>query len=175
MGYELTKDSLSKEWGTPRKYFDPWNREFGFELDVCAAEDGWNAKLPDYYTPSIDGLCEDWAHTNWCNPPYGSDNISAWLNKGMEEQVRGNTTVFLLPDTLDVAWFHEYVWDPRKNQWRPGIEFRPVQGRITFDVPPALRGRVSNGNPKGSILVVMRPIIVARTFACPNCGYINRQ
>jgi site-specific DNA-methyltransferase (adenine-specific) len=64
--------SASNVWATPQEFFDALDREFRFELDVCALPD--NAKCPRYFTPDDDGLAQSWAPAVcWMNPPYGRD------------------------------------------------------------------------------------------------------
>lgn len=172
MSYEMTKDMLSTDWGTPWKDFEPLNREFGFERDVCARK--WNTKVFGSYYNLLergeDGLRLPWAERNWCNPPYGAKNIEQWLAKGLAEQRDGKLTVFLLPDTLDVKWVG-MIYDTAQKRWKPGIEMRPIIGRINFETPPELGSR--HGNVGGNILVVMYPVDKPQVWPggiCPTCG-----
>lgn len=50
--------SLSDEWPTPVKLFEELNKEFNFNLDVCA--DHFNHKCARYYTVEDDGLTKLW-------------------------------------------------------------------------------------------------------------------
>ena len=162
-------ESKSTEWGTPRRVFDPWNSEFNFTLDVCAVD--WNTKVPGHwFSPQTDGLRQSWrGERAWCNPPYGSKNIAQWLAKAVAEANTGATSVLLLPNTTDTLWFHEYVWDTGRNRPRRGIEIRFIKGRINFDLPPGFDGK-KDGNVKGSILVITRPIIPGIVLPCQFCG-----
>lgn len=145
----------SVEWGTPKYIFDPLNEEFHFTLDVCAQP--WNAKCPKYFTPEVDGLKQRWDGVCWCNPPYGAKEITRWLDRGFHEAgYSGATTVFLLPNTTDVIWFHKYVWDEQTNATYFGVELRFFKGRIKFDAPPGYTGD-NPGPGKGNILVIVRP------------------
>jgi site-specific DNA-methyltransferase (adenine-specific) len=36
--------SATDMWETPQPFFDVWNKEFNFDLDVCATDE--NAKCP---------------------------------------------------------------------------------------------------------------------------------
>jgi phage N-6-adenine-methyltransferase len=65
-------------WATPQDFFDELDREFGFDLDVCAIPE--NAKCSRYFTPEQDGLKHEWNGTVWCNPPYGRQ-IGKWVEK----------------------------------------------------------------------------------------------
>lgn len=50
--------SKSDLWETPQDFFDELNREFHFNLDVCAMPE--NAKCASYFTPEQDGLQKNW-------------------------------------------------------------------------------------------------------------------
>lgn len=46
--------NYSVEWDTPQSFFDEVNKEFHFDLDVCATHE--NHKCPNYFTKEDDGL-----------------------------------------------------------------------------------------------------------------------
>jgi phage N-6-adenine-methyltransferase len=50
--------SETDEWSTPEDFFNKLNREFQFELDVCATVG--NAKCDRYFTEEMNGLRQDW-------------------------------------------------------------------------------------------------------------------
>lgn len=107
-------------WATPQRFFDELNKEFSFELDVCALED--NAKCEKYFTPEIDGLKQEWNGTCWMNPPYGR-GIGKWVKKAYESSLTGSTVVCLLPARTDTRWWHDYCMKG---------EIRLVKGRLKF-------------------------------------------
>ena len=72
------RSSLTDEWATPQHLFDALDREFHFELDVCADES--NHKCPRYFDRAADGLSQEWKGVCWMNPPYGRQ-IGAWVEK----------------------------------------------------------------------------------------------
>lgn len=79
--------SQNPEWPTPQYVFDALNREFHFDLDVCANES--NHKCKDYFDIARDGLKQDWrGHVCWMNPPYGKP-ISKWVRKAAESAPPG--------------------------------------------------------------------------------------
>jgi hypothetical protein len=60
---------LKDHWETPAYVFDPVQREFGVSLDVCATAD--NTKCARYFTPTDDGLQQEWGTAIcWMNPPF---------------------------------------------------------------------------------------------------------
>lgn len=50
--------SKSDEWETPEAFFQDLDREFHFNLDVCASDD--NHKCERYFTKEQDGLSQSW-------------------------------------------------------------------------------------------------------------------
>lgn len=109
-------------WNTPQWLFNALNKEFGFQLDVCADPD--NALCEKFYTADDDGLLMPWSAVNWCNPPYGN-RIHDWLNKAVREQANGKTTIVLIPARTDTKWFHEFALNR-------DCEIRFIKGRLRF-------------------------------------------
>ena len=129
--------SQSCEWATPLDFFQALDREFGFDLDVCATPS--NAKCKRYYTRHEDGLVQPWFGTCWCNPPYGRE-ISLWVEKAMRSAKEGRATVVcLVPARTDTKWWHDYV--------SQAAEVRFVKGRLKF-------GGHKNSAPFPSAVVV---------------------
>ena len=124
-------------WATPQAFFDELNKEFGFELDVCALPE--NAKCEKYYTPEIDGLKQQWRGICWMNPPYGRE-IGAWMKKAYESSLEGATVVCLVPARTDTRWFHDFAMRG---------EIRFIKGRLKF-------GDSKNSAPFPSAVVVFR-------------------
>lgn len=50
--------SKKEEWETPQDLFDELNKEFSFDVDVCALPE--NAKCKKFFTPEDDGLLKKW-------------------------------------------------------------------------------------------------------------------
>lgn len=112
--------SKTDMWSTPQDFFDKLNKEFNFEIDVCATAE--NAKCKKYYSPEEDGLQQEWKGVCWMNPPYGR-KISKWVKKAYESSLKGTTVVCLLPARTDTKWWHEYCMKG---------EIRFVKGRLKF-------------------------------------------
>ncbi len=114
--------SQKTQWETPGWLFNELDREFGFNLDVCATEE--NAKCAMYFSPEDDGLSQDWMGlTCFMNPPYGR-GIGEWIKKAYEENLKGATVVCLLPARTDTRWFHNYIYGK--------AEIRFLRGRLKF-------------------------------------------
>ncbi len=114
--------SQTCEWATPDWLFEELDREFGFDVDVCASED--NHKCLKYF-PSEglwSGLAQEWAGVCWMNPPYGNV-IGKWIAKAWESAQNGAKVVCLIPSRTDTAWWHDYVMKG---------EIRFIRGRLKF-------------------------------------------
>ncbi len=141
------------DWGTPWDFFYPLDREFHFDVDVCATAVNTKVRSPKgcYITPEIDGLETPWhmmGSTAWCNPPYGR-SIGKWVTKALDERMCGVTTVMLVPARTDTQWWG-YFWDHETHRPAcPGDEVRFIKGRIRFQGAPA-------SAPFPSALVVLR-------------------
>lgn len=122
-------------WATPQDFFDELDKEFVFDLDVCALPE--NAKCERYFTPEEDGLKQEWNGTVWCNPPYGRQ-IGKWVEKACKSEC---TVVMLLPARTDTGWFHDYIYGK--------AEIRFVRGRLKF-------GESKNSAPFPSMVVIYR-------------------
>ena len=135
---EALYSSQTDMWETPQDLFDDLDREFHFDLDVCAIPE--NAKCKKFYTPEQDGLSQPWDGICWCNPPYGRD-IGKWVRRALFASVGGATVVMLLPARTDTKWFHDYIYNR--------AEIRFVKGRLKF-------GNSKDNAPFPSMIVVFR-------------------
>lgn len=138
MNTDVMFSSKTDEWATPQALFDELDREFGFELDVCALPE--NAKCACYYSPEVDGLSQPWTGRVWCNPPYGR-TIGRWVEKAHSAVVDGtaDVVVMLLPARTDTRWFHDHIYG--------NAEIRFIRGRLKF-------GNAQNSAPFPSMIAV---------------------
>ena len=113
--------SKRPDWETPKDFFEKFNNELHFTLDVCATQA--NTKCKNFFSPEDDGLSKTWNGICWMNPPYGKE-ISKWVKKAYEESLSGTTIVGLLPARTDTKWFHDYILEK--------AEIRFIKGRIKF-------------------------------------------
>lgn len=129
--------SKTDMWATPQRLFDDLDKEFHFNLDVCAVPE--NAKCDRFYTPEMNGLYQPWCGVCWCNPPYGRE-VGKWVEKAYLSATCGRATVvMLLPARTDTKWFHEYIYQK--------AEIRFIKGRLKF-------GGCKNSAPFPSMVVV---------------------
>jgi phage N-6-adenine-methyltransferase len=122
-------------WATPQDFFDAINKEFSFDVDVCATAE--NAKCQNYFNVQQDGLKQDWSGVCWMNPPYGRV-IGNWVKKAYESAQNGATVVCLLPARTDTKWWHDYCMKGK---------IRFIRGRLKF-------GGNKNAAPFPSALVI---------------------
>lgn len=123
-------------WETPQHVFNELNKEFQFDIDVCAVKE--NAKCAVFFSPEIDGLKQEWKGTCWMNPPYGRQ-IHLWVKKAYESSLKdGVTVVCLLPARTDTKWWHDYCMKG---------EIRFIKGRLKF-------GDGKNSAPFPSAIVI---------------------
>lgn len=139
MNTDLMFSSKTDLWSTPQNFFDELNREFSFQVDVCA--DKSNAKCPIYYTKEDDGLNKNWGGVCWMNPPYGKE-IGKWVEKAYKESRMDKTIVVaLLPARTDTRYFHDFIYGK--------AEIRFIKGRLKF-------GNAKTGAPFPSMIVVFK-------------------
>ena len=138
MNTELMFSSKTDMWSTPQKFYDKLNKEFNFDLDVCANID--NNKCDLYFTEEENGLTQDWeGFTVFCNPPYGRV-LKEWVKKCYDESLKPNTrVVMLIPARTDTIYFHKYIYNI--------ATIRFLKGRLKF-------GDCKNSAPFPSMVVI---------------------
>lgn len=151
---------MSDLWATPQEVFDNLNTEFNFDFDICAQDE--TAKCEKYNTIDDDSLSVDWSDLNattiWCNPPYS--NITPWIERAIQAQMQGVTTVMLVMCDPSVKWF------ARALGYASEIRF-VTEGRLSFIKDKKAGG----GNTKGSVIFVFRPSMVGTAYT----SYVTRN
>lgn len=118
-------------WATPGWLFDALDKEYGFQLDVCAED--WNAKCRAYWTEKENGLEKRWRKVNWLNPPYsGKYPVTHWLNKALVEMEKGNRTIAILKNDPSTRWYCDYVL-------RATSIYIITGARVQFEPPPGVK------------------------------------
>lgn len=114
------------ERATTPEDFAPWERRFGFTLDVCAL--ARNTKCERFYSPEEDGLTSTWeGERAWCNPPFSS--IEPWVEKAWASKAQ--LVVMLLPaNRTEQGWWQRHVEPYRDEDGPLSVEFLP--GRMRF-------------------------------------------
>jgi len=117
--------SNSIEYSTPLSLFEPLQKEFDLEIDVCASKE--NYKCDIYWTKEDNALSKDWVGNCWMNPPF-SRELSKWVKKAHLESIKhGGTKVCLIPLRANTKWFGEVVKD---------AEVRFIIGEVNFNDEP---------------------------------------
>jgi len=170
---ELMFSSEFFDWEAPDELFEELNKEFNFDIDVCATKE--NTKCKNFISPEQNMLESYWYKIAWMNPPYNKpekpckksckkkkcDKREYHINKYIPGQIDfvarvyymalcGITTVCLLPARTDTDIFHTYIWDNNKKCFKNGIEVRFLKGRLKF------KG-AKNPAPFPSMIVIFRP------------------
>ena len=111
-----------KEWGTPIDLFLDLDREFHFNVDLCASK---QRHLCDIYFTKDDSCLdhEIFFSSIFCNPPYGRD-MYQFIKKCYELSFF-NDVVLLVPARTDTKWFHEFIYHKCD-------EIRFLKGRLKF-------------------------------------------
>lgn len=114
-----TVNSLSQEWGTPKKYVDAIKEFFDgdVDLDPCSNEYSVVNALTEYQLPEHDGLRESWDYKRiYVNPPYGADRergtrIKNWLYRCLEANRKHKSEVLaLVPVATNTSHWKNYVF-----------------------------------------------------------------
>jgi phage N-6-adenine-methyltransferase len=127
--------SQRDDWETPPALFNLLDREFAFNLDVCA--NPLNRKCRRFFYPPLslylgvphclpeDGLKQSWqGATCWMNPPYSQTR--AWLEKAWAEVAQGGAMVVcLVAARTDTVIWHECIFPH-------ATEIRFLRGRVKF-------------------------------------------
>lgn len=123
MNQDLMFSTKKNTWCTPRDFFNKLNSEFKFTLDPCCTKK--TALCKKYFTPSEDGLKQNWTGERvFVNPPYGRE-IGKWVKKAYEESLKKDTlVVMLIPARTDTTYFHNYIFGRAK--------IRFIKGRLKF-------------------------------------------
>lgn len=117
-------------------------------LDVCATDE--NAQFQKYFTKETDGLKQDWKCNFFMNPPYS--DVYTWMQKASSEvKKHGVTGLILTFAKTDTKWFHEFIFDEKRNIWK--AEFYPIRGRVRF-YKDGIESK--NSAPYPSCWIVMR-------------------
>ena len=87
---------------------------FGDWFDPCTLSNG---ELRDF-----DGLGSSWKDKTFVNPPYS--NALDWIKKGIEENKKGKTIVFLLKSDNSTRWFAQLQNNGAKFLW--------INGRLKY-------------------------------------------
>ncbi len=136
---KILLSSNNMDYETPQWLFDELDKEFSFDVDICADKN--NHKCDKYATKEMNCLRHSWGHVVcFMNPPYGR-KISLFIKKAYEESLKGSTVVCLIPSRTDTKWWWDYCLK--------AIEIRFLKGRLKFGVE-------TNSAPFPSAIVIFK-------------------
>ena len=106
------RKKIHDDWETPDYLLIKLRREFGVMYDPCPIN------------PTFNGLDTNWHIVNFVNPPYNRKDKEEFIRKARNEQLKGNTSILLIPVSTSTKIFHEVIL--------PNAEVRFLKGRIKF-------------------------------------------
>jgi hypothetical protein len=115
------------DWATPSALIEELDQTWHFSR----ASDG-QIFDPCPLHSLYDGLQISWPKTTFCNPPYDLTGKTAFVKKARQEQLKGNTTVLLLPVSTSTKLFHEVILPHAQITflpYRPAYEGLNSQGQ----------------------------------------------
>lgn len=135
MGGHQSAAAITTTWGTPPEIIAQLGGADSFDLDPCALPAftagiarPWRTAQEMNCETDGDGLALDWRGKRvWCNPPYTSGEIGAWLGR-LGDHGRGTALVFARTET---DAFFRTIWERAS-----GLLF--IEGRLHFRYPDAL-------------------------------------
>jgi len=129
-------------YATPPDLYNELDKEFSFDFDPCPYNEG-------EITPETDGLLKNWGKSNFVNPPYSQKIKEAFVLKGIQEQKKGNTSVFLIPVSTSTKLFHDHIKPNAK-------EIRFLKGRVKFGKLDSKGNFIQSkqGGTKDSMIVI---------------------
>ena len=112
-------NTLSQDWGTPRKYVEAVKEVFGGSIDLDPCSNKWSivGARVEYHFPQQDGLRESWNYPRiYVNPPYGIDqergtSIKNWLYRcALANSAHGSEVLALVPVATNTGHWKRYVF-----------------------------------------------------------------
>lgn len=108
---------------TPADLYNQLNVIFHFNHDPCPIDgmDGLNDEVP-------------WGTINFVNPPYS--DVKPWLERGLKEKKKGNSSVFLIPLRPTTKYWNELVF-PNADQifvFRDKVKFEGYAKPLPLDL-----------------------------------------
>jgi hypothetical protein len=114
-----TINTLSQDWGTPKKYVNSVKKVFGgdIHLDPCSNQHSLVGARVAYRLPQQDGLKESWDYPSiFVNPPYGIDqergtSIKHWLYRcAAAHRQHSSEVIALVPVATNTGHWKNYVF-----------------------------------------------------------------
>lgn len=175
-------EKLSDEWQTPQWLFDELNKEFNFDIDLCATNE--NSKCDDYYDDYLREEVREHIKVWTCafmNPPYS--NPKSFIETAWEDSKHCKIVCLVKCDPSTKWWstFWDYDIKLTKKDYeevpryvggfryipphdgtyahsgpKPGCEVRFFPKRIKFDPPQGFEGKVSSPSFPSALVIMDR-------------------
>jgi site-specific DNA-methyltransferase (adenine-specific) len=105
-------------WATCPNFYKKLNDEFNFDFDPCPINTG-------VISPDKDGLLIEWGQRNFINPPYSLNLKTKFVERAVQQSLKGKLCVLLVPVSTSTRLFHDVI--------KPNADdIRFVKGRIPF-------------------------------------------
>ena len=130
-----TSFTADNEWFTPPEYVELARCVLG-EIDLDPASHQVAQKTiqaESFFTPSQDGLAQDWSGRVWLNPPYAQPAIGHFVEKLVSEfkAARVTAAILLTHNYTDTSWFHKAAMAAQAICFTRGrIRFMALDGGI---------------------------------------------
>lgn len=131
----IPRNSQSEDHRTPDKIYQPLHKRFKFTRDLAASKE--NTKCKNFYSKEDNALTKNWRGSCWCNPPYDTKTLTAFVEKAIEQRKNYRQCVMLLPCKCDQPWWH-MLWEHYEfiqKDWNQWLFLEWVKGRISFEGP----------------------------------------
>lgn len=101
---------MNDEWRTQKSLYDRLNKEFGFEVDLCANEHNakchiYSSDIEQFYEQGRMHSCKSF----WMNPPYSRGNIDRCIKTAYGISLFDKTVVTLTRFDPSASWFRKYI------------------------------------------------------------------
>ena len=133
-------------YATPPELYAKLNLVHNFDFDPCP----YNEE-----EILIDGLKVEWGKSNFVNPPYTQKLKEAFIIKAIDEQKKGNKSVFLIPVSTSTKLFHDHIKPNAKEIifLKGRIKFGKIDEKGNFYLPLNKHGKTQSGT-KDSMIVI---------------------
>ena len=146
-GKSSTPVDIKDLWESPKPLYNTLDREFEFDVDICASVS--NSLALNCFTEEYSALDHEWneyykTSVAFINPPYSL--TETFITRAAQQAEKHNITVVALVNAnTDTKWFADAV--------KSSNEVRLITGRVGFIRPD---GGKANGNPKGQCIIIWR-------------------
>lgn len=154
--------ALRDDYLTPSEIYEKILNENNltlFDCDVCCST--YNVPARFHYKKNglyqlsdkisdENGLTGDWFKINYCNPPFSL--CKNFIQKAAKEQLKGNTTIMLIPARTETKYWADYILDENGKTNRADVEVKFLRKGICFLDPDSGEKMPTFKNPLALII-----------------------